>query len=182
MVDDDSLGEADYYRTVDYAGLGQRILVLVIDFFVILLFGIGLWIPFAMLIVVGNIQVDPTRPYYLAYYAAVWVYLAPIRRTWGTLGYFILGLKIVSANGGPPSLFRMTLRMAIWILGPLNFILDLLWLSVDTECQSLRDCYLSTYVVKKRAAPIGSAPAHLSRYFAFGWAFAYPRVCRPTEE
>ncbi len=35
----------------------------------------------------------------------------------------------------------------MWIFGPFNFVLDLLWLGADSEIQSLRDCYLSTYLV-----------------------------------
>ncbi len=67
----------------------------------------------------------------------------------------------------------------MWAFGPFNLLLDLLWLGADTERQSLRDCYLGIYLVKRGATPIGRAPVHLTRYNAMGFNLSYPRVCRP---
>lgn len=69
----------------------------------------------------------------------------------------------------------------MWMFGPFNVVMDLLWLGADTESQSLRDCYLGTYLIKRSARPLGRAPLHLTRYNALGFALAYPRVCRPKE-
>ncbi len=54
----------------------------------------------------------------------------------------------------------------------------LIWLGADTESQSLRDCYLVTYLIKRNAKPIGRAPLHLTCYYAMGFAVTHPRVCR----
>lgn len=177
---DNSLGDANYYELTDYAGFVKRIIVMVIDFSVIVVIGIVLWMPFLALILAGVIQFDPSGIFWLAYLAAIWVYLAPVKRSdFGTIGYRLLGIKLVCAKGGRPSLISMTIRMLMWMFGPFNLVLDLLWLGADTESQSLRDCYLGTYLVNRNATPIGRGPVHLTRYNAMGFALAYPRVCRP---
>lgn len=179
---DNSLGEADYYNLKDYATFGTRLLVIIIDSVVLFLCGVALWIPLATLFVSGVLETDPSGIFWLAYAALIWWYLGPLKRSdFGTLGFKLLGVKLVSAKGGRPSLGNMTVRMLMWTFGPFNFLLDLLWLGADTESQSLRDCYLGTYLVKRQATPVGRGPLHLTRYCAMGFALAYPRVCRPKE-
>jgi hypothetical protein len=41
------------------------------------------------------------------------------------------------------------------LLGPLNWLLDLVWLSSDAHRQALRDKFANTYVVKVQAQPAG---------------------------
>ncbi len=155
---------------------------MVIDLIVIMLIGITLWMPFLGLILADVIQSDPSGVFWLAFLAAIWIYLAPVKRSnFGTIGYRLLGIRLVSAKGGQPSLLNMTIRMFMWMFGPFNLVLDLLWLGADTENQSLRDCYLGTYLINRNATPIGRGPVHLSRYYAMGFALAYPRVCRPRQ-
>lgn len=177
---DNSLGDADYYNHDDYVGFGTRLLIMSVDAFVLLLLGVALWLPFATMLMTGALRSDPSGYFWLMYFLVIWIYLAPIKRSsFGTVGFRIFGVKLVSAKGGPPSLFSMTLRMVMWIFGPFNLLLDLLWLGADSESQSLRDCYLGTYLVKRSAMPIGRAPVHLTRYNAMGFVLDYPRVCRP---
>ena len=179
-VIDNSLGDADYYDMDDYVGFGKRLIVVCIDSMIIVLIGIALWIPFVVLIVTEYAQTDPSGVFWIFFLIAIWVYLAPIKRSdFGTIGYRMLGIRLVSTKGGRPSLINMTIRMMIWMFAPFNFVLDLLWLGADTESQSLRDCYLGTYLITRKAKPIGRASAHLTRYYAMGFSLAYPRVCRP---
>ncbi len=177
---DNSLGDAEYYDDKQYAGIAIRLLVMVIDSIILLTVGIVLWVPFALLIMSGTLEIDPSGYFWLLYLVAIWVYLAPIKRSdFGTIGLKLLGLTLVSAKGGKPSLLNMTMRMMMWMFGPFNLILDLLWLGADTERQSLRDCYLGTYLVKRGSVPVGRAPVHLTYYNAMGFSLSYPRVCRP---
>ncbi len=177
---DNSLGDAEYYDSKDYAGFATRLLVMVIDAFVLLLVAILLWMPFAAFLMFGSHDSDPSGYFCLIFLIATWIYLAPVKRSnFGTIGFRILGVKLVSAKGGCPSLFNMTIRMLMWMFGPFNIVLDLLWLGADTESQSLRDCYLGTYLIKRNAKPIGRAPLRLTHYNAMGFTLAYPRVCRP---
>jgi hypothetical protein len=59
-------------------------------------------------------------------------------------------------DGQAPGYTALTLRMMFGILGPLNWLLDLLWLSNDTNRQALRDKFANTYVVKLNAQAAGS--------------------------
>ena len=175
-----SLGTAAYYNETDYVGIGSRLLIMAIDAFILLVAGIALWVLFVLWIVVGVITIDPGGYFWLCYLVVLWIYLAPIKRSdFGTIGFRLLGVKLVSAKGGRPSLLSMTLRMMMWMFGPFNLLLDLLWLGADSERQSLRDCYLGTYLVKRNATPIGRAPVFLTYYNAMGFSLSYPRVCRP---
>ncbi|MBK8812692.1 MAG: RDD family protein [Acidobacteria bacterium] len=177
---DNSLGDADYYEKKQYAGFLPRLLVTAIDLLVLLIVGTVLWIPFAILIISGAIDGDPSGCFWLLYLTAIWVYLAPVKRSdFGSIGFKLLGIRLVNAKGGKPSLLTMTMRMTMWMFGPFSPVLDLLWLGADTEQQSLRDCYLSTYLVKRNSVPIGRAPIHLTQYYATGFTLSYPRVSRP---
>jgi uncharacterized RDD family membrane protein YckC len=177
---DHTLGDADYYDETQYAGFGSRLLVIAVDSLVLLMAGMAIWIPFEFLLISGVLENDPSGPLWLIYLVGVWIYLAPIKRSdFGTVGFRLLGLTLVSAKGGKPSLLNMTMRMMIWMFGPFNLLLDLLWLGADAERQSLRDCYLGTYLVKRDSVPIGRAPVHLTHYNAMGFTLSYPRVCRP---
>jgi uncharacterized RDD family membrane protein YckC len=163
-----------------FAGFLRRLVVIMIDMTVLLLVGVMLWI--ALLAVYWDPETggDPSGIFYLVWVAITWFYLTVIKRSrWRTLGYRMLGLKIVTTRGTRPSLFRMTFRFLLWIFGPFNFLLDLFWLGADSEQQSLRDCYAGTYVVRNCAEPIGSAPIHLTRYHGMGLTLVYPRVVRP---
>ena len=179
---DTSLGDANYYDEKQYAGFGSRLLVMGIDSIGLLIIAISLCLPFAVLIISDNFENDPSGYFWLLYLLAVWVYLCPIKRSnFGTIGFRMLGLTLVAAKGGKPSLPNMTMRMMMGAFGPFNPMLDLLWLGADTERQTLRDCYLGTYLVKRGAVPIGRAPVHLTHYNAMGFTLSYPRVCRPRD-
>lgn len=176
---DNSLGDADYYDRELYAGIWTRLAVIAIDSIVLGLVGVAAWIPVGTLYVNGVLESDPSGYFFLTFLILIWIYLAPIKRSnFGTLGYRILGVKLVSAKGGRPSLLNLSIRMTMWMLGPFCLLTDLLWFGLDSENQNLRDCYLGNYLVKRNAEPIGRAPVHLTRYCAMGYALAYPRVCR----
>ncbi|MGB7345761.1 MAG: RDD family protein [Pirellulaceae bacterium] len=183
MSHDRSLGTGAYYHQNDYAGFSRRIAVIIIDSTVLLVGGTALWIVMAILFMSIAPDYDPSGIFFLIGIFATWVYLVPIKRSRiRTIGYRLLGLMIVTTKGERPSLFTMTFRMLMWMFGPFNFIIDLIWLGADTEGQSLRDCYAGTYVLRNGAEPIGFAPVHLTRYNGAGLTLAYPRVCRPKSE
>ena len=180
---DRSLGEGVYYKKIAYAGLVRRLIVIVIDSILLIGFGILLWLLllfFAWDADTGDFTWNPSVLFWVAWLATVWVYLAVLKPSkWRTVGYRLTGLKIVTIRGQRPSLFRMTFRMLLWMFGPFNLLLDLMWLGADSEQQSLRDCYAGTYVVRLDAEPIGHAPVHLAYYTAFCFTLVYPHVVRP---
>ncbi|QDT11235.1 RDD family protein [Stieleria marina] len=183
---DRSLGTGVYYDKDDYAGFAQRVAVVFIDGAVLLLMGAVLGS--VVMVLAESIgasklgaALDLSGIFMLLWIVGIWVYLAPLKRSrFRTVAYRLLGLTIVTTKGGRPTLFTMTLRILMWICWPFNFVVDLIWLGADTEGQTLRDCYASTYVVRHGAEPIGFAPEHLTRYNGAGMTLAYPRVCRPV--
>ncbi len=183
MSRDRSLGMGVYYEMDDYAGFVRRVMVVLIDLFVVMVMGTGLWGAIVLVSQSAFPKVDPSGIFLLLLFVLIWCYLVPLKRSrFGTVAYWLLNLKIVTTKGQRPSLFIMTFRMMMWMFGPFNFFIDLIWLGADTECQSLRDCFAGTYVVRKNANPIGQAAVHLTRYTGAGLTLAYPRVCRPTRE
>lgn len=183
MPIDNSLGSGVYYDMDDYAGFMRRLAVQLIDALVLLAIGMAL----AGIVFAISSSVSPTHEpillLCLLWAASLWLYLVPLKRSrFRTVAYRLLGLMIVTTRGERPSLWIMTCRAMMWIFGPFNFLIDLVWLGADTESQSLRDCYLGTYVVRYGATPIGYGPMHLTRYNGAGMTLAYPRVCRPKSQ
>ncbi len=180
MKPDNSLGEGVYYAIEDYAGFFRRITVLLIDNILLLGFGYLLWGAFVAMFWEPGTMFGLVKEYCCTWFFCIWLYLTVIKRSkLGTVAYLILGLKIVNTKGQRPSILRMTFRMLLWLFGPINLIIDLLWLGADAERQTLRACYAGTYVLRKRAEPIGTGPVHLTRYCGGGLTLSYPRVVRP---
>lgn len=179
MAADNSLGKGVYYNVDDYPGLMRRICIQLIDAVILVIICAVIAFPFA----VAFPMAEPVGLIVASCALAVWIYLAPMRRSKiRTVGYRLMGVKIVSVRGERPSLTIMTIRAGLWLLGPINFLFDLLWLGADTEQQSIRDCLVGTYVVRHDAEPIGSGKMHLSRYTGAGMTLSYPRVSRPAEK
>ena len=55
------------------------------------------------------------------------------------------------------------------MLGPINFVLDLLWVWSDSYRQTLRDKLAYTYVVRRDAVPEGRGPIAFAHYSILGW-------------
>ncbi len=180
---DNSLGEGIYFELESYAGFIRRFAAIIIDFIVLLALYVFLSIiPLLSLSIdaIHEYEGEPDSRLMLLMIAIAWGYLVILKPSkWRTVGYRMTGLKIINTRGNKPSIFTMTFRLLLWMFGPFHLLFDLIWLSVDSERQSLRDCYSGTYVVRANAEPIGTAPIHLAYYNALGYSFMYPRVVRP---
>lgn len=171
---DHSLGDGVYFATGDYARLWQRFLIDAIDFFVVLVFTIVVGIAVAIF---GSWMDHPEGALALSVLVFAYLYLVVLKITpLGTLGYLLFGVRLVTLRGERPSLLRATFRFMLWILGPFNPLIDLLWLGGDKRCQTLRDKMAATYVIRRRAVPVGRGPIHLNYYLFLGNAFAFPEV------
>jgi uncharacterized RDD family membrane protein YckC len=92
-------------------------------------------------------------------------YMVVLKRSrFRTLGYRLGGVKIVGLDGGPPSYPSLLLRFTFTALGPLNWCIDLLWLSHDPHRQALRDKFANTYVIRTDAQPAGEGRIVLRYY------------------
>jgi uncharacterized RDD family membrane protein YckC len=160
-----------YYALKDYAGLGRRILILAIDGLVIYIgylvsmmaFGFGL---------LGN-----ASPYVWALGFAMFcfLYLAVLARSrFGTVGYAVASVQVVDLAGMRPSLACMSFRTLFAVLGPLNALLDVVWLGGDSNRQALRDKLAGTYIIRRGAVPGGVG----RQKYVFIWVLGYGVMVR----
>lgn len=171
---DRSLGDGVYYAPDDYIGLAPRILILLVDFLVVAV------IVFVTTIVWALLVGDPNRAFTAILILAIWLYVVFLKRSrFRTLGYRLTGAKLVTLKGQRPSLFMMTFRSLLWMFGPFNLLLDLMWCSADDDRQTMRDRFSNMCLVKHDASPIGTGEVHLAYFNALGYTLAYPRVVHP---
>jgi len=98
------------------------------------------------------------------------------RSRFRTLGYKLCGARIVNLQGDRPSVYSLTIRLLFAVFGPLNLLLDLIWIPTDECRQALRDKFAHTYVVRFNAAPEGRGTVVYTTYFILGWAFLFPEI------
>ena len=171
---DNSLGQGVFFATEDYVGILRRIVIQIVD-------SVVLVAVFVLTSTIYSTIVNEFDGRFLLVYATfAWLYLTVFKasRIW-TVGYWIAGCRIVNLRGKRPSVIRMTFRLLLWVLGPFNTLLDLIWCGIDDDRQTLRDRFAGTYVVNGSAQPIGTADIHLAFYSACGFALRFPRVERP---
>jgi hypothetical protein len=97
----------------------------------------------------------------------------------GTLGYRIGGVRLVGLDGRHATWSALILRLLFAVFGPLNW-LDLIWLAGDPDRQTLRDKLAQTYVVKKKAEPLGTGPVILQYYEINCYNFIFREVTGAT--
>ncbi len=81
----------------------------------------------------------------LAYFAGLWAL------TGQTLGKWLLGLRVVTVDGGPVSLARALLRVAGYLLSALPLYLVFFWVLFDSDRRALHDRLAGTVVVYERS-------------------------------
>ena len=165
-----------YFRCEDYAGLWRRLLIDAVDFpLVVVLSAIVL----ALTAAAGQEPKDEPGSF-LALLALIWfgyfVFLKgpPYR----TLGYVVAGARIVNLKGERAGFGALALRLMFVIGGPMNALLDVLWLTGDLDRQALRDKFASTYVVRKNAVPAGTGAIRFRTYTFWGMTFLFREVSR----
>src|SRR5215831_1901459 len=124
-----------YYRWSDYAPLWRRFLIDLVDIAVIA--------PLFLVALAATQALDRA----LAYWVPVaYLYFVPLKRSrFRTLGYRLGGTRIVGLDGRPPGYWALTARLVFGFLGPINWLLDLAFLSGDPHRQALRDKFAQTY-------------------------------------
>lgn len=163
-----------FYEKKEYAGFIKRVVIAVVDLFVIAVFSM------ACLYVTD----------YLIYYEDTYykfnfiftiilaiLYLAVLKRSkYRTIGYILTGVKIVDLKGEKPSIFKMILRVLLILIGPFELIVDIIWLTSEVTKQTLRDKYIGTYVVNQNAVPIGKGKLQNVSLGFMGWNLMYREV------
>jgi len=168
-----------FFRREDYAGFWLRILVDVIDIAVAVLvlaavFSVAFFASrddrvVARISVVGGVGVWLSYFVFLKYFGS------------RTVGYRLCRVRLVNLQGLPPSLWAVFTRGLFAAIGPMNVVVDLIWLSSDPHRQALRDKVAHTYVVRRLAQPCGAGVISYSRYTILGSNFVFPEVRVPHE-
>jgi uncharacterized RDD family membrane protein YckC len=176
MSPDANTASGVYYRTEDYLGVTRRLLIDLID----------LTAAFALsaLVVAAGWATGPYGEHMpavtLFLCAAVWFsYFVLLKRSrFRTLGYRVAGARIVNLRGSRPSILSLFGRLLFAFVGPLNFLLDLFWLTGDANRQALRDKFAGTYVVREDASPAGAGAIAIRTYMFWGMTFLFREVKR----
>ena len=163
-----------YFTREDYAPFWLRLLVDVID---LLAFGAmcaALTVVVAIVIPVSRSMVNLIL---FAWVATAFYYFVILKRSrFRTLGYRLGRIKIVGLDGQPPSYFSLSLRLMFGMLGPLNWLVDLAWLSGDAHRQALRDKFASTYVAKEKSQTAGQGKVVFRYYEILFYSFLFREV------
>jgi len=162
-----------YFKREDYAGFWRRLLIDVIDVFVV-----------AVVCLVLGVALEAAAPsgrnariISLTWIAVVFCYFVILKRfPKGTVGYRIGGVRIVNLDGQTPSWLSLMVRLGFGFLGPLNVLIDLLWLSGDSHRQALRDKLANTYVVRREAQPAGSGRVVFRSYDILGFNLMFREI------
>jgi uncharacterized RDD family membrane protein YckC len=141
-----------YYRPADYVGFWRRFVIDLVDVAVV----IALWCVLATVALAMKSPDWAARTVLYSFPVVAFAYLVLLKRSrFRTLGYKLCGARIVSLQGERPGISALTVRFLFALFGPLNLVLDLLWIP-GSECrQALRDRFAQTYVVRLRAEPEG---------------------------
>ena len=158
-----------YYAPEDLAGLGARFAIGAIDGAVLLFMIVVFYFVFE---VVG-VDVPLRRGYLLPFFVG---YLGGIKGTrLGTLGYRLMGYRLVGLDGRPPSVTRSMARSVFTLFW---FGLDTFWVKNDENKQAFRDKLAGTYVVRRGAEPLGAGRLSYSEYFVAGGSVRVAEVQR----
>ena len=158
-----------YFRRADYAGFWRRLLVDLVDGLTILVICVILSAAVWLVHRSGNLILN-------SWAAAIFSYYVLLKRWKGTLGYRFGGVRTVGQDGQPASISALTVRLLFGVLGPLNWLLDLVWLSSDPHRQALRDKLAGTYVVMRRAVPAGRGKIVYRPYEILFYSFLFREV------
>jgi uncharacterized RDD family membrane protein YckC len=94
----------------------------------------------------------------------VFCYFVVLKRSKaGTVGYRLCGVRVVGLDGRPATLKALAFRTLFAVLAPLSGF-DSIWIAGDPHRQALRDKLAQTYVVKRKAVPVGTGKVAFGYY------------------
>jgi uncharacterized RDD family membrane protein YckC len=166
--------EGVYFDRASYAGFLRRLVVDLIDIAVIL--AVSVCSSLLLMMVVPSSQ-QQALALFLLWIGLWFLYFVLLKRSdFGTLGYKLCGVRVVNLKGDRPGITALTLRLMFAVFGPLNTVIDLLWLSGDDNGQALRDKFARTYVVRRDAVPAGTGKLVYSVCDVWGWHLVFLEV------
>ena len=161
----------------DYAGPVRRAAIVCIDALavIVLLVGVLVGIWYVRLLRHPRSDLPPEAAW--AALATVCLYLTLLKRSRiRTLGYILTAVRIVDIKGKRPSLLQMTTRLWPMLPVPWSFLFDLGWVADEPQRQILRDKWAGTFVVRRKAQPIGRALVRYKRIGFGGIFLIFPEI------
>ncbi|HKQ46554.1 MAG TPA: RDD family protein [Phycisphaerae bacterium] len=175
------VSEFVYYRQQDYARVIRRLPSMIVDLGVLVLMIAIITSAVQAVYVPGSVIKMPRSPERNRLLAQYWRpvqkqtllvcaavaagYHIALRRTrGGTLGYRLLGIRLIDATGRPPSWKALVKRFLIAV--PLFFFFAATYWGCfqNPRRQALHDTFCSTWLVRKSAQPAGPArPVHQAK-------------------
>lgn len=182
--DDREMHRAVCFDRCDYAGLVRRVVIVCVDLVAAMALASGVLVGIWYVWLERYPEGDPPAQALWVMPVLAFLYLTVLKRSRiRTLGYILTGVRIVNIEGKRPSLLQMTIRLLPVI--PLStipvpwFILfDLGWMLEEPAKQTLRDKWAGTFVVRRNAQPIGTAPIRYKRIGFAGLFLIFPEIGR----
>jgi uncharacterized RDD family membrane protein YckC len=158
------LGYGAIYAMQDRLGLIRRLCIFAVDFILI------------QFVFIAAMQLFWAYSPKLA--IGTWVlftfgYLVILKTYSRTLGYYLMGAKLVDIRGNCPGIFRVIFRLLL--ANASHPLLDPIWFEIGKK-RALRDLLAGTYVVKNSAQPLGQSEIRHSYLFALSYSFMYREV------
>ncbi len=161
------------YLKSDYAGIVRRLLVMVIDFGVV----VGaVWPLFSQPV---NLPIEVPLSLLFVF---LYLYLIEMKRRVGSIGNLATRTKLVSVNGGRPSVFSMITRCTFWFLSWFFCIIDIVWITGDDRKQMVRDKFTGIFVINCKAEPIAHGEVRYQNYMVGGFSFILKEVVETRDE
>jgi uncharacterized RDD family membrane protein YckC len=116
--------EGVFYEIEDYAGVGRRLIIVLIDFCILFMGVLTLYV--AAILSETRSQILVPSCFLLAF-----VYLAVLPSAGvGTIGYAATGVRLVDLYGRTASIWRSSFRFGFLVFGLVNLLADILWLEL----------------------------------------------------
>lgn len=158
----------------DYAGLGRRLAAELVDLCTIAVLGVAVVV---IIVLVIPAEAPGDAVLLAAWTALMYGYFVMLKRSrFRTLGYRLAGVRLVDVRGRPPGVGALSVRLLFAVAGPINVVLDMMWIPSDRCRQSLRDKVAHTYVVKARARPAGPGLIVYRQYYLMGMSFLFQEL------
>jgi uncharacterized RDD family membrane protein YckC len=178
-----AVAEGVYFAPGDYAGFGRRLVSGLIDAAVVYAAWLVVWVAVAL---ARSLLALPKHAVIVSmtggWFVLGFLYLVVLKRSaLRTLGYRAAGIRVIDLRGGPPSLFRMSLRTGLLLLGRGFMLIDLAWLlgRGSADGQKITDMLAGTYVVRAGARPEGHGRIVAAYYGMLSHFLICPQVRHP---
>lgn len=162
-----------FYDIPDLAGVGRRLLIILIDVIVLVLL-------YLMLSLIAQFVESISEIFWILCLLVPFLYLAVLPATpLGTVGYIVTGVRLVDLQGRQAALWQSMYRFGLLAFGPYDLLADIIWVGGDPNRQCLRDKIARTYMIRRHAVPAGSAPIRYMLYYMFTYNIMFAEVGRP---